>query len=99
MFFLAPDGKLQLGSDLLPFVRGVAPPGRVVLPGGLVLAYNREKTMPDGKRKRRQGRTPRARYYSVSRGVRFGNRFGMVKRDLLDVLKKWGLNPPQEVLQ
>lgn len=33
---MAPHDKLQLGSGLLPLVRGVAPPGRVVLPGGLL---------------------------------------------------------------
>jgi hypothetical protein len=31
---MASDAKLQLGDYLLPLVRGVAPPGRVVLPGG-----------------------------------------------------------------
>lgn len=55
--------------------------------------------MSDGsKRRRRQGNTPRARYYSLARGLRFNRRFGTPSQgvDILDYLKKWGLNTPQK---
>ena len=47
---MAPDAKLQLGDYLLPIVRGVAPPGRVVLPGGLLwLRIGRKQCQTEAK--------------------------------------------------
>jgi hypothetical protein len=58
---------------------------------------NGDKRMPDGsRRKRRQGHTPRARYYSLYRSIRFARRFGGVEVNLLYVLKRRGVNIPQK---
>jgi hypothetical protein len=44
--------------------------------------------MPDGKRRRRQGKGRKAWFYAKHRSLRFGYRFGGVKTDLLEVLRK-----------
>lgn len=44
--------------------------------------------MPDGKRKRRQGNTVRARYYAQYRAARFARRFGVAEVSITIVCLK-----------